>query len=241
MKKEPLIVFSGGWDSTLLLHQALQEGDCAVISFEHGYRLPSREAEALARNKILDWVEKNSNMYRGKVIEHIKSDKETTGTIDPNSLSLAQLYGHITSLFADKQAIEYETIRLGLLRSDSSSRVHHLLRGHWQQMWDIFRDGNFDVPKLVLPLEHWNKVNVIEALPDGLAELVWSCNSPNLIDQTDWAACGVCNSCFNLSTNKKYISLRKEREDQLRRSADQEWIKERSGVEILQSDSEKIE
>lgn len=189
--KRPLILFSGGLESTLCLDLTLSQPEgCDILTLEHAYNLPSAKAEAEARAKILAMFEKRKTP--GRVWDHAK----VTGTFQlfehNHKNGYGQLYGHLHYLFDHVDANLHSSVQLGLCMSDDTATIHNDLFKLWDLMQDVYRPGQEHVP-LVLPLLYWSKAQVQARLGE-IAELTWSCGFP-LLKRKKWVQCGQCISC----------------------------------------------
>lgn len=210
----PLLLFSGGWDSTYMLHLALQETDVEVLSVRHGYNLSSRWAEEKARGKILDYLH-SSKDYRHKVIGIWSAGgQEHLGEMNSNKLEYAQLFYHLQYLFDQCEHDRHSSVMLGFLMQDSTALVHDRIQVLWAQMWAVFRPSVANPPSLKLPLALHRKRNVVELMPVGLKKLVWSCNSPYLRNTTKGVSskpCGICESCVDVKNAMNDLTLTEKR------------------------------
>ena len=214
----PLLMFSGGWDSTYMLHLALQETDVEVLSVRHGYNMPSRWAEEKARQKILAYLGKSKD-YKHKVTWFGNAGgEEHIGEMDSTKLEYAQLFFHLQYLFDHCNPEHHSSVMLGFLLEDSTALVHDRVQVLWAQMWAVFRPSVANPPPLKLPLALHRKCNVVELMPVGLKKLVWSCNSPYLRNTTKGVSskpCGICASCVDVKNAMNDLTLTEKRRDRL--------------------------
>lgn len=213
--KVPLVLFSGGVDSTYLLWWLLQHTPVDIITIEHGYLLASAEPEALAREKILKELRNMDGLY--KVREHFHSSKTYEHVVSPNELQYAQLYHHFQYLTKFVNYSKHSEVHMGLCLGDSSATVHLTLPDFWKMQGRIFLNFMEDPPPLKLILAGTSKRAIISNLPENLFKLTWSCNSPNK-RRNKYIQCGKCVSCFANKRALEDIAVAGEQQKQLEKS-----------------------
>lgn len=213
-KKEIVVLFSGGLDSTLMLALALKKGlSCHALSFNYGQR---HSIELTAAKKILDHyasfavshtvidlnldflISASSLMGKSEIkVDQTISDERkknqipTTYVPARNTLFLA-----FAVAFAEK--MHAEEIHLGCNKDDV---LHYpdcrpLYIQTFQNVLNCATKQAVEKggPKLVTPLADWNKKEIAcQAKKNQVPiELTWSCYNP----QDGPTACHQCNACL---------------------------------------------
>lgn len=192
MKKLPLVLFSGGVDSTFLVDQFLREGqsvDVLVIQIE--VNALKNEAETQARMKIYEYMKDHPAMIRN-------SDLFNISTVDSadNGIGFAQmmpwLYGAMQIVNPEK----HSSVNIGYLFTDQAIiSVDHLKKA-WKHMWKACRPFQKVVP-LKFPLLQYSKAHILQTIPTTLFALTWSCENPVVTGKTKkvYHRCNVCHAC----------------------------------------------
>lgn len=191
MNKRPLILFSGGWESTILVKRAFETDEgCDILTIDHSFNLPSAENEADARQAIMDKLVKDHGcckIYDHQTIrDHYDTDKF------PRNTTFGQLYGLIHYLFCSVDPARHSSAQIGYCLTDDTATLHYKLIELWAMMFAVYRFGQELVP-LDLPLLRVPKYLVREELGD-YEELTWSCNFP-IYKDGNAEQCGKCVSC----------------------------------------------
>lgn len=186
-----VIPISGGYDSTLLLHQFLLSGESCVAHHVHlitseGLRY---SAEAKAYREIIDELRK----MHGEFINTTSTHKQLNPTWYGWDLLTATFHaavateGHLYLLGPrDVElclAIPKEDVRF--------DRNHDVLQDRVEALWGSFFTHMGVHSKVSYPISHMSKGEIVEALPARLRFLCWTCRRP--IDGV--TPCGQCSSC----------------------------------------------
>ncbi|MGD2045982.1 MAG: hypothetical protein PVJ80_16620 [Gemmatimonadota bacterium] len=191
-----LLMFSGGVDSTWLLHHYLSETDLRVHAHHISIRYPHQKrwrAEDPACEKIVDWCRNNLRGFEYSV-SRFELDFHRIGW--DSDLQL---------LVASKVALNLGpgpiTLALGWCTDDlERPRVRERQeRGITPRLWEALCEsaGRPLLSRTIaMPIveQGLSKKDLLDQLPDGLLELTWSCRNPVFTHGTP-RPCGECHAC----------------------------------------------
>ena len=200
-KKEiPFVVWSGGYDSTILLLQELEKHktvNTISITFP-GYNEKKAKIEAQKRKELVEWVNKK---YGWKVIENHVDLRANRGKrkLFPCGDAIQQhSWLFIVLLFAPRGS----TIKFGYIRGDDA------LAGE-KYLSETFNSANHFLGKKLkyeFPLRYHPKHEILKGLKSWKAlKFCWTCEEPTKTNK----ACGRCNTCINLKMAKYRLTLEK--------------------------------
>lgn len=204
-----LVCWSGGLDSTAaLLHAAAdasKQVPVAAVSFNHR-QIAAAPRERAARARILAWMRR-----KGYTIWHSEVDIKWRGQVplDPSAPPETDATGKgqpsVLHPFYVGLAVPYmrkaDDLVLGYIKWDPI--------WHWRE-WLYGAFGNLAVlagveGKLRLPLEWWEKKDVLENLEKWKFpfDLCWSCQEPK-----GRRSCGACDSCTERREAERSLARR---------------------------------
>lgn len=191
MSDIPLVLFSGGLDSTYLVSKLLQDGPVDVL-YVNGSQHPEKiKMELAARDKLIAlmnqiYPHKIQGQY--EVLDHVyRHDGQNKMWIQPN----AWMQGAYRVLKPNRHSV----INVAYVRDDGASFGYHLpvMEQQWEAMLKLGYIGEH-VP-IQFPLLHKSKLEILEEIDKRLLEHIWVCEAP-----VDQKACGKCVPC-NLINN----------------------------------------
>ena len=203
-----------------MLHQQLQEGDCDIMTIEHSFNCPSRFAEEIAREKILEHI-LSSPGYPFSIRKH----RKVRDRHDPDEQSRFITYPQLVPMleYAKKHVDPFFTssIQIGLCLTDDSAYIHKDLIAYWDSWWRIFCNSpGVIAPRLELPLTKYQKSEVLSRLERDAPELyglISYCTSPDYKEKK-WEPCGICISCLDHQLAIRLLKEKTNRKLQLKRS-----------------------
>lgn len=205
MSKIPLILLSGGLDSTYLLqNQLYQMGGADVLYVNGGQHPIKQDAELKARRKIIDHF---NNNYPHKVEaewECLNSRSIVGNDNHKWSQPPAWIMGALTCI----QPGRHSELQIGYVNDDSLSfgyNLHHVEKA-WYHLQKISVVAEEPVP-IKFPLMYMSKVEILRNLDKRLLDDIWICETPKDID----TPCGKCKPCKLMKTT---LHLYKERFDE---------------------------
>lgn len=223
--KLPLILFSGGLESSYLLQLQLiiKKQSCDVLTIEHSFNCPSQHAEMMARYKILAEIAtlKTTGDLEASVRYHLQ-DKEAYNSGDyPGYITYSQLYPIVQIAMKKVDLRAHSEVQIGLCMTDDSAVAMPYLKQYWSNFWEGFcsrMPGEY--PPLVFPLERTPKLEIFERIDPGLRNNTWYCSSPNVVKRK-FVPCRICVSCKDHEFAKTMVEQRGQRTVQLFSSIDQ--------------------
>jgi 7-cyano-7-deazaguanine synthase in queuosine biosynthesis len=205
MNTHPLIVFSGGMDSTVMLHRFLQQGDVHVCYFKAAQHWDKIDLELSARKKIIEHL---TNLTGNRVLsdtivemkEVVTIEKQVYGDFRRSNnvpdKTWGQAYLWLFGLIYVSDASRHSKICLGNVMGDSIALHLDNIAAAWSFL-QRFTKGT-SVP-LEFPLSLWTKDGILDALPREIAAKTWVCELPEEGEEPHIRkACGKCAACKTL-------------------------------------------
>jgi 7-cyano-7-deazaguanine synthase in queuosine biosynthesis len=193
-----LVLWSGGNDSTLVLHDLLQnhwlyvrDGEIVPQVWTLTIELPPQhtavEEQRAARARIGEALRAKGAHFD----EHVITLSGATNRHQGDGLIQPQLWiGNAVSLLG-----ENDDLYAGYVGGDSALRKRDAL----YRMFDAAQTLGRKRGRLILPLEYVRKVDVLRRLDEGgLAGLTWTCERPTRF-MGQGLACGGCDPCTVLA------------------------------------------
>lgn len=186
--KAPLILFSGGLDSTYLLACELSRGIVDTLYVDGGQSPVKVEIEKKVRAKIRAALEKK---YLYKVRE------DTVLTIPSFNHSwftgFAQAPAWFMAAFMTADPEKHASVNIAYVLGDEiASGTADLIRA-WESLWKACRPTQDLVP-LVFPTLHCRKTTMLAHLDDAVRSLIWVCELPESKGKRV-VPCGRCAAC----------------------------------------------
>jgi hypothetical protein len=196
----PLVLYSGGMDSTLMLYLNLmtQSVDTLYVYCNGPEGRVMKEMEA--REKATAWFElpKNQEKLKGRVLrDHSVNLNETLVKVKKYRLiqPLAWLIAGLMAFDKDR----HSEIQIGYIIGDTAPIKSQELKTFWKNAYALMHwcDPE-DAPPVRFPLiEHeYSKDRVLDDLPLELADRVWVCEVPRLNENGTYRYCKRCASCL---------------------------------------------
>lgn len=181
-----LCMFSGGYDSTAMLHKLLNDVEYSAFNIHaHHINIINKEnrntAESIASNSIFDYYKS-----AGKVFDVSYSTIQIPGTSNRFLMD-----SHITLFTAGALAAASPNIvnvAIGINKTDDI--VGH--DGRSQISRKIY-DALTTTPR-IYPVRHLIKQEIIDILPAELRSMVWYCRTPQYVNAMR-ITCNTCNTC----------------------------------------------
>lgn len=204
MDKVPLILFSGGMDSSYLLHMALVEGDVEVLYISGAQSQDKIRMEKIARRKIIDYLEKLTGNNVRK--EHSFSTGEFAGGNENWAFRQAPmwLFGALNVVDSNKHSV----LNIGYVAGDQIASNIPYISQAWDNLMIIAREE--PVP-IAFPLSLVRKSDILPKIDPEVFKMVWVCempvlppDGPKVYDMDDsndhvvapiFVACGKCPAC----------------------------------------------
>lgn len=193
-KKIPLLLFTGGLDSTYMLYRALQEGPVDTLYIPGVVGEDKEEAELQARNKILAWLKKHA--------PHPVRQQITAQPFPIYNNELLTLSQPVAWIFATLKTVDpriHSEVQLGYLITDQAATFHHEILNAWNNLNALAKHE--PVP-MRFPLLTRQKPWVHESLPEPLRKMTWTCEFPvkKTLTAKRWMQCGRCLTCLEAAS-----------------------------------------
>lgn len=214
--KYPILLFSGGLDSTAMLHYYLRKSHVDVIYIKGGQDDVKVEAELNARKLII------------KELQHITGNSVLTDTTIDVPLDAYWHQAGQWIIGASKRAVidadRHSHLAVGYVRGDSIIPYLRSVENAWYSMHELCSGtiGHESV-EIKFPLVDCGKEDYFNAqhelyLPRSVLEYIWTCETPTQIIRHDRYSndreikpCGKCTPCDTL--HNLLMSLVKDRCD----------------------------
>jgi len=194
MKKQKniLVSFSGGLDSTYLVHQNLKEG-CKVTGL---YTTIKNNEDKVKVEKCQ--IDKLTELFKEDFPDQFNLrygiDIEVYGSPD---LYLKQIMIWIMSALYQEPG--FDEVHIGAVMNDDLVSYVEEIKKTWETFEFLKEDG---LPKLRFPLIKLPKYEIVKLLPERYKKLVVYCESPRIIkpiigesEEVVFINCGFCNPC----------------------------------------------
>lgn len=183
VERRILAAWSGGLDSTCMVHQYLEAGCHVDVVYGHFKNNEFKsEREKAARSVMLDTF--FTNRYPGKIYQ-----------LNTVEISISNGCGHAVFsqvppwLFTLASSVNpsHTEVALGYVMNDDAISYLDEIRALWNAYRGLF---DFDLPPLVFPLAKTKKEKLYRHLPDGLKNHITWCENGFIEDK-----CGHCIPC----------------------------------------------
>ena len=214
MEKRPLVLFSGGLDSTYRMWQHTKAGtkvDYLYILGGQGEIKALVEQAAVAR--IIDWLYTNHGDER---VHHAKANVAYSVVRFGNSPSVAwaQAIPWLVSALERVDPKFHSVVEISYVMGDEILSQIDNFKAAWKAMWSIAKNGEF-VP-LEFPLIMTSKQTILKEMPPKLYDLTWVCEKPNTDVFDGVKACiaverqlrSLCHACETRLTERYRYQLR---------------------------------
>lgn len=181
----PLVLFSGGLDSTYLLQQLLKQS-CVETLYVHGGQASAKvKMELLHRQRIIDFFNANLPFKVTGQYERLKA-MSLTSNRSAWSQPAAWILGALAVIDPDR----HSALHIGYVSDDGAyfgSHLKHIERA-WYELQKISIVG--DPVPLKFDLLPMRKVNILRDLDKRVLNNIWVCEIPK-----EEKPCGACKAC----------------------------------------------
>lgn len=194
MDKRPLVLWSGGVDSTAICDEFVKEGKrFDVLYVNGGQGALKTKAELNAIREIMEYWESTTYDRRPPTVVEAKSN--VTFAYSPSG-GFRQAIAWIVAALEVVDPTKHSEVIIGYIAGDQILTELHAVQQAWKYMWAVGKIG--PVVPIIFPLKYVTKVNVIATLPPELYTLTWVCEIPrNPHGDTTILPCGECPGCVN--------------------------------------------
>jgi len=212
--KRPLVLFSGGLDSTYLLHNLLASGeDVDVLYIDGGQGKAKIDAEKQAVAKLLKLFDAwhQEGHFEGRIRSRWLEGKFTysdAGSFE--KMSLQQVLPWLSTALQYAHPDRCSRVCIAYCLGDSVSAWLDKIQQAWTLLYStIYYD---QLVPLEFPLKQYDKQFFLRYLPSALRNETWVCELPvqerRRIGKhpARWKACGKCPACLRSAYNHSLIS-----------------------------------
>lgn len=202
--KIPLLLFSGGADSTNRLCALLQTTNVDTLYIDAHQHPLKKEKERQQRKKIVRCLNTHSPF---RVLQDYDLGETFQMPIPKHRFS--QMLPWVAGALAVFDSGRHSHIEVGYVQGDSCGPwLQNLREGVRQLGRALYADWDSDL-RLEFPLLHASKVDVYRSLPPKVAKLIWVCEYPVLKvhgTRRSITACGNCQPCVSRRQTLERIS-----------------------------------
>lgn len=191
--KCPLLLFSGGLDSTFMLQAALQETDVDTLYVDAGQHVQKVQAEQLAQTAILAWLYRRGSEGTAIAPHRVRYAFEYTAknlSSAPGIMSTQAPSWLIAAMYHFDPNLHSE-VQIAYVMGDDALIYRHEMAAAWANLCLVSK--GVAVP-LVFPYMGWRKKNFLQRMPADLVDLVWVCELPEWEGKTI-TPCHRCPAC----------------------------------------------
>jgi 7-cyano-7-deazaguanine synthase in queuosine biosynthesis len=191
--KRPLLLLSGGLDSTYLAYLLLQETNIDVLYIKAPIVEEKIKAEKKALEKIYAYLNKHCKF---KIIR--KYEQDVSGVqIGASSRAFAQpnlwLFGALNIL--EK---EHSDVFISYVSGDQIASCIDRLHSAWEHLVYVTKTTEHD---LIFPFRFVSKQFILNRIPKALQKLTWTCEDPKVMKNKSYRKCGTCVPCVTSKIN----------------------------------------
>jgi 7-cyano-7-deazaguanine synthase in queuosine biosynthesis len=186
--KVPLVLLSGGMDSTYLVSYMLAEdGPIDILYVNGGQAQEKMKLELEARDRLIEFMNReypNKIQRQYEILQPVYlHDGQSKKWNQPNSW--------MQGAYRVLDAKRHSCVRVAYVDSDGAYFGKHLQ--HVEDQWNSMLKHGFhgDPIPLEFPLLHMTKLNVLEEIDKRLLPMVWVCEMPS-----EGKACQKCSPCM---------------------------------------------
>lgn len=214
--KRPLLLFSGGLDSTwqMYLHGKNKER-VDYLYIDGGQSSRKIDCEAETRNDIVHWLTKhfaangdpNFDAFYYINCIHRKPVQVKWGRVENHSW--CQPISWLIGALSVADPVRHSCVEIGYVMGDEATQLIDDLTKAWNALWAVSRHG--DAPPLSFPLRYTTKMAIMEQMPGELYAMTWVCELPEGSAKGGYVPCGRCRACETRKVEEYRYELRNGR------------------------------
>lgn len=203
--KHPLIVFSGGLDSTFLLFRNLLEGPVYTLYVKSSQGERKIEKELKARERIIKHLEKvtGNKVLQDYIVDlSVKVSWRTNNYANDEGLGFHKSHWRFKQpflwfhgMFSVVNSEIHSKVLMGYVTGDQISSQLHRLHEAWVSLSIVTFS---EVVPLDFPLMFVRKTDMLRDLDEKIVKLTWTCEEPT----EKGRACQRCAACHTLMAAK---------------------------------------
>lgn len=202
-EKLPLILFSGGLDSSYLLQEKLKEGNVEILYVRSALNEIKMEEEIKRRENIIKILEeKTGNKVRDRHLVDLGS--APFGEIADQKFTQPAMWLNGALIASDSR--KHSELCVGYVNGDSIMFDVGHIHNAWHSLQSVCKTNQ--VIPIVFPLAYQYKQDILRFLEPSVTRLIWYCEMPvknkfvdgNDIELSKVRPCGNCTPCVTMAT-----------------------------------------
>lgn len=187
----PLILFSGGLDSTYLLKEELDKGPVDILYIEGSQGDNKIKAELLARERIIKYLNKIAKyQIRNSYIYKINSNY-----LVPTNYKFGQAIFWILGAIVTYNENIHSSVKICYILGDDINIAINDIIISWNALCSFTKHTT--IP-LLFPLITTKKVDIVKNIDKKLYNLTFTCENPVKKPRSKYfKECGKCTTCIN--------------------------------------------
>lgn len=180
LDKHPLVLFSGGLDSTYLISQYLRVGAVDTLSVQANQSEMKQIREEIARKRVIEELGKMSRRYPFTVNREYMRDLNHQFTEVPD-YDMVQPISWLTAALIVTDPKIHSEVAIAYLLGDQAPALRQYIDAFWHAGWKLLHWNEPIVP-LVFPLldAGLTKRKILDRIDKQLVSHVWSCELPSI-------------------------------------------------------------
>lgn len=213
--KRPLLLLSGGADSTYVAYLMAKEGKSFDILYvDCGQSRRKIKGEQAAIALILGYLQ---DKFPELGCSYYEPDSKTLMATAPG-IRWSQTVPWMIGALEVANPERHSEVLIGYLGTDSNASCLHEYEAAWNALWAVSKDT--DLVPIKFPLKRMNKIAVMADLPHDLYKHTWVCETPRSVyvlgyELSEVDPCGRCAACVNRKVEADRLKLQYGRETPL--------------------------
>lgn len=201
VQKIPLVLFSGGLDSSFMLQHYLKTTDVDVL-YVGGALGVKMALEFIARKAIIKALNSKSQ-YKVRRLFYVDAHDITHGDVPDGRYS--QPIGWLSGALTVVDPAKHSVVAIGYLHGEGILSHTSELFAAWNALSSFTK---WETVPLSFPLANHTKQNILDLIDPELLKLAWVCERPRVTKSDPrtrlplkYEPCCVCSSCLTLYSN----------------------------------------
>lgn len=190
--KGPLILFSGGLDSTYLVYETLKTSNVHLVYVVGNVYTEKMKLELAAREKIKQWFTDNPHSEFKIISDTVLHFEIGDFRQMFNGMKITQPAMWLFPALYYYKAGLHTSVQIGYVKDDVILPYLEDLKTAWQSLSNV---AKHEFVPLTFPISHIEKSFSYSALPVDLRSLIWVCDTPQINGQRQMIECGRCGPC----------------------------------------------
>lgn len=190
MAKIPLVLFSGGLDSTAMLWKYLQTTPVDVLYADGGQHPLKIQKELECREKTIEYL---NRVCPNKVQRDVRTDNVVIFA-GGSTVKYSQPISWMVAALSVLDTNRHSTLAVGYVDDDGGFlRLLPNIVSAWENMQILSKTG--DLVPLVFPIIDNSKLALLASIPVELLDSIWVCEFPTKHDTKGIVPCMKCKPC----------------------------------------------